>query len=124
MCNAQMERSELIDQLGLNARDLRLLENRASKQVDGDAEMLVTNLTTSAKSKISLNAPICQQVFCMLVRERCIFIHLAYIRCIVTSSCILMVPPDDDRSATFLLKFKERVKQPLEAHFLRQVRFY
>ena len=59
------------------------------------------------------------QVFCIFSRARCIFVHLAYIRCIITSEHVLLVPPDDDRSSSFFARIKERVKQPIEAHFIQ-----
>ncbi len=45
-------------------------------------------------------------------RSKCIIVHMAYIRCIITTQYVLLVPPDDDRSSTFLARLKERISEP------------
>lgn len=77
----QTEKSTLINQLGIQARDFRIIES----------------LTT-------------RQTGCILCREKCMIVNMTYIRCVITSRYILMIPPEDDRSAIFLGRLKERIR--------------
>ena len=52
------------------------------------------------------------QAFYAMSRDKCIIVHMAYIRCVITTGYVLLVPPDDDRSSIFLARLKERISQP------------
>jgi len=73
----------LINSLGIQPRDFRIMDTAASRQV-----------------------------YCVMSRDKCIIVHMAHIRCIITTQYVLLVPPDDDKSAIFLTKLKERISQP------------
>ncbi|GAX82256.1 hypothetical protein CEUSTIGMA_g9684.t1 [Chlamydomonas eustigma] len=78
-----VEKSALINSLGIQPRDFRIMDTAAARQV-----------------------------YCVMSRDKCIIVHMAHIRCIITTQYVLLVPPDDDKSAIFLTKLKERISQP------------
>lgn len=76
----QTEKSSLIQNLGIQARDFRILESQLTREA-----------------------------CCILCREKCIIVNLVYIRAIITTQYVLLSAPSDDRSAGFLAKMKERI---------------
>ena len=76
----QTEKSYLIQHLGIQARDFRILESQLTREA-----------------------------CCILCREKCIILNLVFIRAIVTAQYVLLSSPTDDLSAGFLAKMKEKI---------------
>ncbi|KAG1658765.1 hypothetical protein FOA52_001307 [Chlamydomonas sp. UWO 241] len=79
----QVDKATLISNLGIQARDFRIMESQMTRQA-------------------------CS----ILCREKCFLVNMSYVRAIVTAHYILLVPPEDDRAAVFLGRLKERISQP------------
>eukprot|EP00798_Chlamydomonas_sp_ICE-L_P001484 gene1484-32869_t len=77
----QVERSTLVSMYGVQPRDFRLFDSGPNRQGYG-----------------------------LLTRDKCIIVYLVYIKAIITSEFVLLAPPEDDRSTTFVQRFKERIQ--------------
>jgi hypothetical protein len=80
------DKSNLSEQLGIQQRDLRLLESALSNQ-----------------------APV------IFTRERAIVVSVLYIRAIITTTSVYLVNPDDEASINFMAELKRRLAAPLRA---------
>uniref|UniRef100_A0A7S0NAT3 Magnesium transporter n=1 Tax=Chlamydomonas leiostraca TaxID=1034604 RepID=A0A7S0NAT3_9CHLO len=80
------DKMSLSTQLGIQARDLRLLESTLANQ-------------TSV----------------ILCRERAILINMAFVKAIITTAAVYIVSPDDPASIAFLNELKQRLHAPLAA---------
>jgi hypothetical protein len=80
------DKSNLSEQLGIQQRDLRLLESALSNQ-----------------------APV------IFTRERAIVVSVLYIRAIITTTSVYLVNPDDEASINFMAELKRRLAAPQRA---------
>ncbi|GAX82255.1 hypothetical protein CEUSTIGMA_g9683.t1 [Chlamydomonas eustigma] len=86
----QVERIVLMETLGLRSHDFRVLESHSMRQE-----------------------------YHILSRDRCICVHLEYIKCIITAKHVLLALPDNDRSSAFISSMREGLQLPPQDKFRR-----